>query len=177
MKFTETPLKGAYLIDLNKLEDERGFFSRLYCTKEFEAHGLNPNVVQVNNSHSVLKGTLRGLHYQLAPKEETKLVRCIKGSIYDVIVDMRKDSPTFGQSFGTELSEENRQMMYVPNGFAHGFLTLKDNSELIYLVSEFYSKELERGLRWDDPALNIQWPFKPVVVSERDEQHPLLALQ
>ncbi|EFB40590.1 MULTISPECIES: dTDP-4-dehydrorhamnose 3,5-epimerase [Parachlamydia] len=172
MEFISTPLKDAFLIDLNKLGDERGFFARLFCQKEFTQQGLEPAVVQVNNSYSVEKGTLRGLHYQLPPFEETKLVRCIQGSLYDVIVDLRVDSPTFKKSFGAVLSAENRLMMYVPKGFAHGFMTLQPNSEIMYFVSQFYSKECERGVRWDDPTFSIEWPVKPSLISERDKMHP-----
>jgi dTDP-4-dehydrorhamnose 3,5-epimerase len=172
MKFIETPLKGAYLIDLEKHGDNRGFFGRMFCIDEFIKHGLDGRMVQANNSFSSEEGTLRGLHYQLPPKSETKLVRCIKGSFYDVILDLRLESNTFGHSFGAILSEENRRMMYVPKGFAHGFLTLEENSEVIYLVSEFYSKELERGIRWDDPKFKIQWPELPKIVSSRDQNHP-----
>ena len=172
MRFNETPLKSAFTIELEPTGDERGFFSRLFCVKEFAQHGIDPTVVQANDSRSALKGTLRGLHYQLAPMEETKLVRCIEGSIFDVIIDLRPSSETFKQWFGAELSASNRRMMFVPKGFAHGFITLADNSEVIYLVSQYYSKELERGLRWNDPAFNIQWPIAPTVVSERDNNHP-----
>lgn len=172
MKFTPTPLEGAYLIALNPIGDERGFFARQFCAEEFQKQGIDPNIVQINTSTSAKRGTLRGLHYQIAPKEETKLVKCIKGEIYDLILDLRPDSPTFGKTFGTTLSENNRLMMYVPRGFAHGFLSLTDNTELIYFVSESYSKEHERGIRWNDPAFNISWPFEPVVISERDLSHP-----
>ena len=172
MKFTPTPLKGAFLIDLEKKEDPRGFFARLYCCEEFKDYALEPKIVQANDSWSVSKGTLRGLHYQLPPKSETKLVRCLSGSLYDMIVDIREGSPTFGKSFGAELSAENRRMMYVPRGFAHGFLTLEDNTEIFYLVSEFFSKELERGIRWDDPFFDLDWPEAPKIVSDRDVSHP-----
>lgn len=172
MRFTATPLKGAYLINLDPRSDERGFFSRLFCSEEFTKHGLEPNFVQANDSQSKHQGTLRGLHYQLPPKAETKLVRCIKGSLYDVILDLRQDSETFGESFGAILSAENRAMMYVPKGFAHGFLTLEEDSEVIYMVSEFYCKELERGIRWDDPCFNIEWPAEPIIISDKDKIHP-----
>ena len=138
MIFRETPLKGAFVIDLEKRGDERGFFARVFCKKEFQAHGLCTELMQVNNSCSVLNGTLRGMHYQLAPKAETKLVRCIRGRVWDAIIDLREESPTFGKWFGVELSDENRQTLYVPKGFAHGFLTLADNSEVLYMVDEFY---------------------------------------
>lgn len=172
MLFKETPLAGAYVIDLNKIGDERGFFARLFCQEEFVSHGLENQCMQANNSLSRDRGTLRGLHYQLEPKAETKLVRCIQGAVYDLILDIRPESPTFGKSFGAILTQENRSMMYVPRGFAHGFLTLSENAEVLYLVSESYSKELERGIRWDDPAFHIQWPEPPRVISDRDRAHP-----
>jgi dTDP-4-dehydrorhamnose 3,5-epimerase len=172
MQLTPTPLKGAFLIDLDKRSDERGFFARLFCFTEFAKHGLDGNFVQANNSLSKENGTLRGMHYQLSPMAETKLVRCLHGSIYDVILDLRPASETFGRSFGTVLSRENRQMMYVPKGFAHGFLTLEDDSELLYMVSAPYSKELERGVRWNDPAFNIAWPAIPKIISGKDDRLP-----
>lgn len=171
MIFTETGLAGAYLIDLEKRGDERGFFARAFCEKEFAAQRLATRFVQVNNSLSAQKGTLRGMHYQLAPKAETKLVRCIRGSLYDVILDLRPSSPTFGKSFGAELTAENRRMMYVPKGFAHGFMTLADDTEAFYFVDEFYGPEQERGIRWDDPKFKVQWPHPPVVVSDKDKGH------
>lgn len=172
MQFIKTPLEGAYVIELDKKSDDRGFFARFFCTNEFAKMGLEPHFIQVNNSLSHHQGTLRGMHYQLPPKGETKLVRCTRGSLYDVILDVRPDSPTFGQSFGAELSADNRRMMYVPKGFAHGFLTLEDNTEALYLVSEFYSPEHERGIRWNDPAFNIRWPVVPKVISDKDKSHP-----
>jgi dTDP-4-dehydrorhamnose 3,5-epimerase len=172
MKFNPTPLAGAYTIDLEKREDERGFFARLFCVNEYDQHGLDRNIVQINNSLSKDKGTLRGIHYQLAPKAETKIVRCIKGSLYDVIVDLRPESPTFLKWFGAELSAENRTMMFVPKGFGHAFLTLEENTEAFYMVTEFYSPENERGLRWNDPKINIEWPIEPVVISDKDQRHP-----
>ncbi len=168
MIFTETPIKGAYLIDLQKRGDDRGFFARVYCEREFAEHALVTRFVQVNNSLSPFKGTLRGMHYQLPPKAETKVVRCIRGAFYDVILDLRPGSPTFGQSFGAELSAENRRMMYVPKGFGHGFLTLTDDAEAFYLVDEFYAPESERIVRWNDPRFNISWPARPVVLSDKD---------
>jgi len=171
MKFTETHLEGAFLIDLEKRGDDRGFFARMFCAKAFADRGLEGQFVQANNSLSKTKGTLRGLHYQLDPMAEVKLVRCIQGAFYDAILDLRPDSPTFGQSFGAVLSAENRRMMYVPKGFAHGFVTLEDNSEVMYLVSQYYSQELERGIRWDDPNFRIEWPLAPVVISDRDQAH------
>lgn len=168
MIFTETPLKGAYVIGLEKRGDERGFFARVFCRREFEEHGLVTAFVQVNNSLSGRKGTLRGMHYQLAPKAETKLMRCVRGAFYDVILDLRPGSPTFGQSFGIELSADNRLMLYVPKGFAHGFLTLTDVSEAFYFVDEFYDPQAERIVRWNDPRFAIRWPAAPEVLSEKD---------
>jgi dTDP-4-dehydrorhamnose 3,5-epimerase len=171
MIFHDTPLAGAYVIELEKRGDERGFFARAYCEREFAAKGLSTRFVQVNNSLSAQKGTLRGMHYQLAPKAETKLVRCIRGALFDVILDIRAGSPTFGKSFGAELSAENRRMMYVPKGFAHGFVTLSDDAEAFYFVDEFYAPEQERGLRWNDPRFSISWPIAPVVLSDKDRNH------
>lgn len=168
MIFTETPLPGAYVIDLEKRGDDRGFFARAFCEKEFGAHDLATHFVQVNNSLSAQKGTLRGMHYQLAPKAETKVVRCIRGALYDLILDLRKDSPTFGKSFGAELTAENRRVMYVPKGFAHGFITLADDTEAFYFVDEFYGPEVERGVRWNDPKFGLEWPIAPVVLSDKD---------
>jgi len=168
MKFIEAPLKGAYLIELEPREDERGFFARLFCSEEFQKRGLESRFVQVNNSASVHAGTLRGMHYQLPPHEEVKIVRCIRGSLYDVIIDLRPSSPTYKQSFGAFLNSDNRAMMYVPKGFAHGFFTLEAHTELLYLVSEAYSKEAERGVRWNDPAFKVDWPGIPLHLSERD---------
>jgi len=171
MQFIPTPLAGAFLIDLEKRGDDRGFFARAFCEQEFAAHQLVSRFVQVNNSLSAFKGTLRGMHYQLAPKGETKLVRCIRGALWDAILDLRPESPTFGQHFGAELSAENRRMMYVPKGFAHGFITLQDDTEAFYFVDEFYSPEQERGLRWNDPRFAIKWPAEPVVLSDKDREH------
>jgi dTDP-4-dehydrorhamnose 3,5-epimerase len=171
MIFTETPLGGAYVIDLEKRGDDRGFFARAFCEREFGAKGLSTRFVQVNNSLSAQKGTLRGMHYQLAPKGETKLVRCIRGALHDVILDLRPGSPTFGRSFGADITAENRRMMYVPKGFAHGFVTLADDTEAFYFVDEFYAPEQERGVRWDDPRFAIPWPAEPVVLSDKDRAH------
>jgi dTDP-4-dehydrorhamnose 3,5-epimerase len=172
MIFTETSLKGAYLIDLERKGDARGFFARVFCQREFSQHGLSAEFMQVNNSLSPVKGTLRGMHYQLPPRAETKIVRCIRGAFWDVILDLREGSQTFGQWFGAELSAENRRMMYVPKGFAHGFITLTDDAEAFYLVDEFYSPEHERGIRWDDPTFAIQWPSPWVVLSDKDRGWP-----
>lgn len=172
MIFEETPLKGAFTIELEKRGDDRGFFARVFCVNEFAEHDLSTRFVQVNNSRSAQKGTLRGMHYQLAPKAETKLVRCIHGALYDMILDLREGSPTFGQSFGAELSADNRRMMYVPKGFAHGFLTLTEDAEALYFADEFYAPELERIVRFDDPRFGIEWPAAPVVMSEKDKGAP-----
>jgi dTDP-4-dehydrorhamnose 3,5-epimerase len=171
MIFTETPIAGAFLIDLEPRGDERGFFARFFCEREFGAHGLSTHFVQANNSLSARRGTLRGMHYQLAPKAETKVVRCLRGALFDIVLDLRKGSPTFGKSFGAELSADNRRMMYVPKGFGHGFVTLTDDTEALYLVDEFYSPEHERGVRWDDPKFGIQWPVAPVVMSDKDRAY------
>ena len=172
MLFRETKLKGAYLLNLELIEDQRGFFSRLWCKKELEAMNLNADVVQSNISYNKKKGTLRGLHFQKAPYEETKYVRCTKGSIYDVVVDLRPDSPTFKQWFGVELSEENATMLYVPKGFAHGYLALEDHTEVTYFVTQFYNSEAESGVRHNDPAFNIKWPIAITEISEKDKNRP-----
>lgn len=172
MHFIKTPLEGAALIELDKKSDDRGFFARFFCTKEFAEQGFETQFIQVNNSLSHKAGTLRGMHYQLPPKGEVKVVRCIRGALYDVIIDVREDSPTFGQSFGCELTQDNRRMMYVPQGFAHGFLTLQDDTEALYLVSECYSPAHERGIRWDDPTFAVRWPMTPSVISDKDRSHP-----
>lgn len=170
MIFTETTLQGAFLIDLEKKEDERGFFARYFCQSEFGKMGLETNWVQINNSLSIEKGTLRGLHFQTAPFEEVKLVRCVRGAIWDVIVDLRKESVSFGHWFGAELTEVNKTMIYVPKGFAHGFISLLPNTELIYLVSEYYNTDADTCLKWDDPAVDINWPIQPSVISDKDKR-------
>jgi dTDP-4-dehydrorhamnose 3,5-epimerase len=172
MIFHPTPLSGAFLIELEKRGDERGFFARMFCRREFAEKGLTTDFVQINNSLSATKGTLRGMHYQLSPAAETKLVRCVRGALYDSILDLRPGSPTFGRSFGAELTADNRLMMYVPRGFAHGFLTLEDSCEALYLVDGFYTPEKERGVRWNDPTFGIEWPTEPVTVSDKDRNHP-----
>ncbi|HUP12663.1 MAG TPA: dTDP-4-dehydrorhamnose 3,5-epimerase [Niastella sp.] len=174
MIFKETPLAGAYIIDVHKLDDERGFFGRSFCKTEFESHGLNAGIVQANISHNQKKGTLRGLHMQKAPFEETKLVRCTRGAIYDVIVDLRAQSATFRQWIGVELTSRNYRMLYVPQGFAHGYITLEDDSEITYQVTQVYNAGVERGYRWDDPAFGITWPLQPLFISAKDSNHPLL---
>lgn len=168
MKFVPTPLDGAYVIELDKREDERGFFARFFCEREFGEAGLETRFVQINNSLSRDKGTLRGMHYQLGPAAEVKVVRCLSGGLYDAILDLRPGSKTFGQSFGAELTGENRRMMYVPRGFAHGFLTLQPDTEALYLVSAFYDPGRERGVRWNDPKFAVHWPAKPEIISDKD---------
>jgi dTDP-4-dehydrorhamnose 3,5-epimerase len=170
--FTETPLKGSFVIDLDRKEDERGFFARSWCQKEFETHGLNARLVQCNVSFNKTKGTLRGMHYQVAPHEEAKLVRCTMGSLYDVIVDLRSESPTYMRYFGVVLSAANRRALYIPERFAHGFQTLEDDTEVFYQMSEFYAPECARGFRWDDPAFGIAWPEPVRVISQKDLAYP-----
>ena len=172
MKFNPTPLAGACTIDLEKRGDDRGFFARLFCETEFAEAGLETRFLQINNSLSGSKGTLCGLHYQLPPAAEVKVVRCVRGALWDVILDLRAGSASFGKWFGTELSAENRTMMYVPRGFAHGFVTLTDDAEAIYLVSAAYSPDNERGVRYDDPAVGIEWPLQPADISDKDRNWP-----
>ena len=169
MRFSESHLKGNYLIDLDLLEDERGFFSRLFCENKFSELGLNTKWVQINNSSSAKAGTLRGIHFQETPYSEVKLVRCIKGAVWDVVVDLRSHSQTFGKWFAATLSAGNRTMMYVPENFGHGFLSLEPDSEIIYFVSKPYAPNYERTLHWNDPQVSIAWPFKPSVVSLKDQ--------
>ena len=169
MKFVETELKGAFIIEPEPLEDERGFFARTWCRKEYEQHGLNLKLVQCNISFNRNKGTLRGMHYQASPFEEAKLVRCIMGAIYDVIVDLRPDSKTFMCWIPVELSAENRKMIYIPEGFAHGFQTLENDTEVFYQMSEFYAPEYVRGVRWNDPKFNIEWPDGIRIISAKDK--------
>jgi dTDP-4-dehydrorhamnose 3,5-epimerase len=175
MKYTETPLLGSYLIDLQPHADERGFFARYFCKHEFLAQGLNTSWVQINTSLSIEAGTLRGLHFQRLPNAEIKMVRCLQGAIWDVIVDLRAGSMTFGKWFGVELTAQNRTMMYVPKGFAHGFISLQPNSEILYLVSAFYSPDAEVTLAWNDPVVGIKWPANPKFISEKDKTGKSLA--
>jgi dTDP-4-dehydrorhamnose 3,5-epimerase len=172
MVFAETKLKGVFTIEPELQEDERGFFGRTFDQKEFEARGLNPRVVQCNISFNKKKGTLRGMHYQIAPYQEAKLVWCTKGAIYDVIIDLRKASPTLRQWVALKLTAENRRMLYIPEGFAHGFQTIDDNTEVFYQMSEFYHPGSSRGVRWNDPAFGIVWPDDIRVISDRDRQYP-----
>lgn len=168
----KTKLTGTFEIHLEPRSDERGFFARSWCQKEFDDLGLNPKVVQCSVSFNVRKGTLRGLHYQGAPYQEAKLVRCTKGAIYDVVLDLRTQSPTFRDWVAITLTAADRNMVYVPEGCAHGFLTLEDNTEVFYQMSEAYHEELSRGVRWNDPAFQIVWPEKVEVISERDRTYP-----
>jgi dTDP-4-dehydrorhamnose 3,5-epimerase len=173
MIFNESELKGAFIIDLDPNEDERGFFARAWSQTEFESHGLNARIVQANLSYNKRRGTLRGLHCQAPPYEEAKLVRCFRGAIYDVIVDLRPGSPTHLEWIGVTLTAENRTMLYVPEGFAHGFQTLEDDTEVFYQVTQLYTPGAERGIRWDDPALGIQWPeVESRVISAKDQGWP-----
>ena len=169
--FTQTQLKGAYLIDLERMEDERGYFARSWCQREFLAHGLEAKVVQCNLSFNKKKGTLRGMHFQLPPYAEAKLVRCVRGGIYDVIIDVRPDSSTFLQWLGVELTADNGRILYVPKGFAHGFQTLNNDVELFYQMSEFYTPAYARGVRWDDPLFHITWPPASRTLSARDQEY------
>ena len=170
MIFTETKLKGAFVIEIEPHQDERGFFARSWCADEFKKHGLNSQLVQCNISFNKKRGTLRGMHYQVAPFAEAKLVRCTRGAIYDVIIDLRPNSPTFRQWMAVELTAENRTALYVPEDFAHGFQTLMDNTEVFYQMSEFYHPECARGVRWDDPAFGIEWPSSQRIMSRRDNE-------
>ncbi len=172
MIFTETKLKGAFVLEIKKIEDDRGFFGRSWCKRELEEHGLNGEIVQANTSVSHKKGTLRGMHFQVAPYEEVKIIRCVRGAIYDVIIDLRPGSETFKQWVGVELSHDNYKMLYVPEGFAHGFLTLTDSIEVYYNVSAFYTPGAERGIRWNDKSFNIMWPEEPLIISDKDSKHP-----
>lgn len=169
MKFIETKLQGAFIITPDFIEDERGFFARTFCRREFEEHGLNPDIVQCNISFNKTKGTLRGMHYQTKPHAEVKLVRCTAGTIYDVIIDLRPESSTFKQWFSVELSAENRKLLYIPEGFAHGFQTLTDRTELFYQHSAFHKQEHQRGVRYNDPAFIIPWSLPVCVISDRDQ--------
>ncbi len=173
MRFTETTVRGAYLIDPERRGDERGFFTRLWCRDEFAERGLTADFVQCNDSFSARRGTLRGLHYQDAPYGEVKLVRCVRGAVFDVLVDLRRESPTYTRWFGTELTADSRRMLYVPEGCAHGYLTLQDDSEVVYPVSRLYRPEAERGIRWNDPQFSIEWPIKEsLTLSPKDQQWP-----
>ena len=174
MIFTETTLKGAYVIDLERREDPRGFFARAFCQREFEAHGLNPVIAQANVAFNERKGTLRGMHFQFPPAAETKVVRCVRGAIVDIIVDLRPESQTYLQYFSVELDEDNYRALYVPERFAHGYQALKDNTVTLYQVGEFYTPSVESGLSCYDLGLGLSWPLPPSVISEKDQQFALL---
>ena len=176
MIFRETELKGAFIIDCERREDERGFFARTFCSREFAAHGVDRTFVQCNLSFNKRKGTLRGMHFQAAPHEETKLVRCSRGSIYDVIIDLRRDSPSFRRHVAVTLSADNGRMLYIPKGFAHGFQTLENDTEVFYQMGEYYAPESQKGVRWDDPAFGIEWPAGEKIIIERDRSYPLFTV-
>lgn len=172
MIFHELPLRGAYLIDLEPRPDDRGFFARAFCARELAEHGLDARVAQANLSQNVRRGTLRGMHYQRAPRAEVKMVRCVRGAIFDAIIDLRPDSPTHLRWTSVELSRDNRRMLYVPEGFAHGYQSLTDDSEVLYLVSEFYAPDHEAAIRWNDPRFGIAWPIPDPLLSPKDAAHP-----
>jgi dTDP-4-dehydrorhamnose 3,5-epimerase len=174
LRFTETPILGVWVADVDRIEDERGFFGRMWCQREFAEHGLNSEMVQANVGYSKRRGTLRGLHYQAAPHEEAKFIKCTQGAIFDVAVDLRSDSSTFREWFGTELTDRNRTMLYVAEGCAHGYIALTEDAEIFYLTSEFFVPSAARGVRFDDPAFAIEWPIEVEVISEQDGSWPLL---
>ncbi|SEA44808.1 dTDP-4-dehydrorhamnose 3,5-epimerase [Desulfuromusa kysingii] len=172
MIFTETPLKGAFVIEINKIGDERGFFGRSWCKKEMQEAGLNSEIAQINTSLSRQKGTLRGLHFQIAPYQESKMIRCTKGAIFDMIVDIRPESSSFLQWYGVELTESNHKALYSPEGFAQGFITLVDDTEITYFTNEFYAPGKDRGLRYNDSQVGIKLPIDPVVIADKDMSWP-----
>lgn len=172
MEFTETEIKGAFVVRLKKIEDHRGYFARGWCQDEFAKHGLNPNVLQLNTGYSHRKGTLRGMHYQSAPHAEAKFIRCTRGAIYDVIIDLRPDSPTHGKWFGAELTADNGTMLYAPEGLAHGYQTLTDGAEMYYMTTAVFASGAAKGVRYNDPAFDIQWPLPVSVISEPDQKWP-----
>jgi dTDP-4-dehydrorhamnose 3,5-epimerase len=173
MRFTATPLAGAYVVDVEPVADERGLFARTWCRREMEARGLDPGLVQCSVSFNKKRGTLRGMHFQAPPDQEVKLVRCTRGAVFDVVLDLRQGSPTFKRWFAAELTADNRKALYVPAGFAHGFQTLADDSEVLYQMSEFHSPESARGVRWNDPAFAIDWPRAAKrTMSQRDRSYP-----
>ncbi len=176
MNFTETRLKGAYVVDIRRIEDDRGFFARAWCQNEFTTHELNPGLAQLNVGYTRRRGTVRGMHYQRPPWEEAKLVRCTRGAVYDVLIDLRRDSPTHGQWVGVELTGENHRMLYAPAGFAHGYQALTDDTEVYYQTTQFYAPEYATGVRFDDPAFGIAWPLSVELVSVQDRSWPAYAL-
>ena len=175
MKFIETDIPGAFVIELKKIGDDRGYFNRFWCQKTLEEKGLKSNIAQINSSFNAEKGTLRGLHYQNAPYAEVKLVSCTRGSVFDVFVDLRPESPTFRHWYGVHLDQDEPKLVYVPEGCAHGYQATSDDAAVIYPTTEFYTPESEGGLRWDDPILNIEWPLAPINLSEKDKSWPLLS--
>ena len=172
MILTETKLQGVYIIDLEPQNDDRGFFGRTWCQQEFTERGLNPQLVQCNISYNIKRGTLRGMHYQSHPYQEAKLVRCTSGKIYDVIIDLRPDSTTFKKWLAFTLTGNSYRSIYIPEGFAHGFQTLEDNTEVFYQMSEFFHPEAARGVRWNDPEFQIEWPIESLIISEKDKNYP-----
>jgi len=177
MRFTETELPGAYFVDIEPKEDERGFFARVYDAKLFEQHGLNTNIPQMNMAYNRLRGTVRGMHYQRPPALESKFIRCLRGAVHDVVVDLRPDSPTYMRHIAVELSAANRRALYIPGLFGHGYQVLEDDTEVLYQVGEWYTPSAEAGLRYDDPALGIEWPLEVTVISEKDRAWPLIEQQ
>jgi dTDP-4-dehydrorhamnose 3,5-epimerase len=177
MKLLKTKIKDLYVIELDLMSDERGFFARNFCKNELASQGIKFDIAQCNLSLNKIKNTLRGMHFQNSPKAEDKIVQCLKGKIFDVAIDLRKDSPTYGQWVGEELSEDNKRMFLIPRGFAHGFQTLTDNCLLHYFMSEFYSSEYSSGVRWNDPFFNITWPLENPILSERDKNWPLIKIK
>jgi len=173
MIFKKTKFEGVYIIEPKKLEDERGFFARTWDMDDFEKNGLNSKILQCSISHTKTKGTIRGLHYQISPFEETKIIRCTRGKIYDVIIDLRKDSPTYKKWGSFDLSSENYNMLYVPEGFAHGFQSLEDNIEMFYQMTQIFQSEYNKGIRWDDPIFNISWPLDVAIISKKDKNWEL----
>jgi dTDP-4-dehydrorhamnose 3,5-epimerase len=172
MIFIETELQGVYIVDLEFHRDERGFFGRTWCQNEFKERGLNPNLVQCNISYNAKRGTLRGMHYQTDPYQEAKLVRCTSGKIYDAVIDLRPDSITFKRWLAFTLTENSYRAIYIPEGFAHGFQTLEDNTEVFYQMSEFFHPEAARGVRWNDPEFHVEWPIETTIISEKDQNYP-----
>jgi dTDP-4-dehydrorhamnose 3,5-epimerase len=172
MIFTETKLSGAFIITIQRIEDQRGFFARTFCQSEFREHGLNPNLVQCNISYNRKVGTLRGMHFQVNPHWEAKLVQCVRGSIFDVIIDLRPESPTYTEHIGVTLTAQDHNMLFVPERFAHGFITLEDDTDVFYQMSEFYTPASARGFRWNDSVFEIKWPLQPSILSERDASYP-----
>tara|TARA_A100001015_G_scaffold54140_1_gene59395 strand:- start:2847 stop:3389 length:543 start_codon:yes stop_codon:yes gene_type:complete len=172
MEFKKTNLSNAYIINLKTNEDDRGYFSRLFCQNKLKKIGLNKKILQVNHSFTKNKGTLRGLHFQYPPKAEIKIIKCINGEVWDVIVDLRKKSKTYGKSFSIKLTSKSQQMIFIPEGFAHGFITLQNNCEILYFVTEYFSKKFEGTLRWNDDFHNIKWPIKPKIISDKDKCAP-----